>query len=194
MFIPCHLHLCAILKVCLPCFLSTAWSVSLNPKGGTYAATGGSGNVTIHSAEPETFGEQRTFLQSGRGKFGMRCSHVGISSASSLETWLMPYRVPMALALHYPLTVVRSSCLTLRQAPSHPRTHHMLWLFARCRGPLIRRFVSHAYIAHVAEPRRSFSSQLPRTSALSCTTCAQRHPAGRVLGRWPRFLGTPRGS
>ncbi|KAH9977596.1 WD repeat-containing protein 61 [Lactifluus volemus] len=52
-----------------------SWSVSLNPKGGTYAATGGSGNVTIHSAEPETFGEQRTILQSGRGKFGMRCSH-----------------------------------------------------------------------------------------------------------------------
>jgi len=25
---------------------STAWSVSLNPKGGTYASTGGSGNVT----------------------------------------------------------------------------------------------------------------------------------------------------
>jgi len=52
-----------------------SWSVSLNPKGGTYAATGGSGNVTIHSAEPETFGEQRTVLQSGRGKFGMRCTH-----------------------------------------------------------------------------------------------------------------------
>jgi len=52
-----------------------SWSVSLNPKGGTYAATGGSGNVTIHSAEPETFGEQRAILQSGRGKFGMRCRH-----------------------------------------------------------------------------------------------------------------------
>ncbi|KAI0000061.1 WD repeat-containing protein 61 [Russula vinacea] len=52
-----------------------SWSVSLNPKGGTYAATGGSGNVTIHSAEPETFGERRTTMSSGRGKFGMRCSH-----------------------------------------------------------------------------------------------------------------------
>jgi hypothetical protein len=58
--------------------LFTAWSVSLNPKGGTFAATGGSGNVTIHSAEAETFGEQRTTLQSGRGKFGMRCSHVSV--------------------------------------------------------------------------------------------------------------------
>ena len=65
-------------KVCLTFLLSIAWSVSLNPKGGTYAATGGSGNVTIHSAEPETFGEQRTVLQNGRGRFGMRCSHVGI--------------------------------------------------------------------------------------------------------------------
>ncbi|KAI0306990.1 WD repeat-containing protein 61 [Multifurca ochricompacta] len=40
-----------------------SWSVSLNPKGRTYAATGGD------------FGEQRGILQSGRGKFGMRCSH-----------------------------------------------------------------------------------------------------------------------
>jgi len=63
----------------LALFLSTAWSVSLNPKGSTYAATGGSGNVTIHSAEPETFGEQRTTLQSGRGKFGMQCSHVRVT-------------------------------------------------------------------------------------------------------------------
>ncbi|KAH9076988.1 WD repeat-containing protein 61 [Lactarius deliciosus] len=35
-----------------------SWSVSLNPRG-----------------KAETFGEQRTTLQSGRGKFGMRCSH-----------------------------------------------------------------------------------------------------------------------
>jgi WD repeat-containing protein 61 len=62
--------------LCLTFLLSIAWSVSLNPKGDTYAATGGSGNVTIHSAEPETFGELRTVLQSGRGKFGMRCNHV----------------------------------------------------------------------------------------------------------------------
>ncbi len=63
----------------------TAWSVSLNPKGGTYAATGGSGNVTVHSAEPESFGERRTTLPSGRGKFGMRCSHVGIVCASFFD-------------------------------------------------------------------------------------------------------------
>ncbi|KAJ3488517.1 hypothetical protein NLI96_g2788 [Meripilus lineatus] len=35
--------------------IEPAWSVSLHPKGGTYAATGGSGNITIHSAEPSSF-------------------------------------------------------------------------------------------------------------------------------------------
>ena len=55
----------------------TAWSVSLNPKGGTYASTGGSGNVTIHSAESASFGERRATLTSGRSKFGMFCKHVG---------------------------------------------------------------------------------------------------------------------
>jgi len=53
-----------------------AWSVSLNPKGGTYASTSGSGNVTIHSAEVGNFGERLTTLPSGRNKFGMRCKHV----------------------------------------------------------------------------------------------------------------------
>ncbi|KAH9943254.1 WD repeat-containing protein 61 [Epithele typhae] len=52
-----------------------SWSVSLNPKGGTYASTGGSGNVTIHSAETPTFGERRATLKSGRSKFGMFCKH-----------------------------------------------------------------------------------------------------------------------
>ncbi|KAI0646410.1 WD repeat-containing protein 61 [Trametes meyenii] len=52
-----------------------SWSVSLNPKGGTYASTGGSGNVTIHSAEAGSFGERRATLTSGRNKFGMYCKH-----------------------------------------------------------------------------------------------------------------------
>jgi WD40 repeat protein len=42
---------------------------------------------------------------------------------------------------------------------------------------------AHAYITHVADPRCSFSSQLLRTSALSCMTCVQRHLAGQALGR-----------
>ncbi|KAH9179507.1 WD repeat-containing protein 61 [Lactarius sanguifluus] len=62
-----------------------SWSVSLNPRGSTFAATGGSGNVTIHSAEAETFGEQRTTLQSGRGKFGMRVPD-GSRLALSIES------------------------------------------------------------------------------------------------------------
>jgi WD repeat-containing protein 61 len=55
-----------------------AWSVSLNPKGGIYASTGGSGNVTIHSAELDNFGERHATLTSGRNKFGMQCKHVRI--------------------------------------------------------------------------------------------------------------------
>jgi hypothetical protein len=54
----------------------TAWSISLNPKGGTYAATGSSGNITIHSADPSSFGQLKSTLSSGRSKFGMFCTHV----------------------------------------------------------------------------------------------------------------------
>ncbi|KAH9947193.1 WD repeat-containing protein 61 [Amylocystis lapponica] len=65
-----------------------SWSVSLNPKGQTYASTGGSGNVTIHSAERDTFGERRATLPSGRNKFGMYCKHSpdGTRVAMSSET------------------------------------------------------------------------------------------------------------
>ncbi len=119
----------------------TAWSVSLNPKGGTYAATGGSGNVTIHSAEPETFGERRTALPSGRGKFGMRCNHVGVVCASFFDKWLKPYRAPMALEWRYLLTVARFSYSILPRAPSLPHIPHMPWPSAPCHGPPTRRSV-----------------------------------------------------
>lgn len=52
-----------------------SWSVSLNPTGASYASTGSSGNVTIHSATPDSFGQKLATLSSGRSKFGMRCSH-----------------------------------------------------------------------------------------------------------------------
>ncbi|KAF8635361.1 hypothetical protein AX17_003930 [Amanita inopinata Kibby_2008] len=52
-----------------------SWSVSLNPKSETYASTGGSGNVNIHSAQVDNFGERLASLSSGRVKFGMYCSH-----------------------------------------------------------------------------------------------------------------------
>ncbi|TFK33187.1 WD repeat-containing protein 61 [Crucibulum laeve] len=54
-----------------------SWSISLNPRGDTYAASGGSGNVTIRSAQTETgnFGEVLSTLPSGRNKFGMFCTH-----------------------------------------------------------------------------------------------------------------------
>jgi hypothetical protein len=126
----------------------TAWSVSLNPKGGTYAATGGSGSVSIHSAEPETFGERRTVLPSGRGKFGMRCSHVGIVCASFFDKWLKPCRAPMVLEWHYLLTVARFSYSILPRAPSLPHIHHMPWLSAPCHGLPTRRSVP-AVTSHI---------------------------------------------
>ncbi|EPQ58826.1 WD40 repeat-like protein [Gloeophyllum trabeum ATCC 11539] len=65
-----------------------AWSVSLNPIGATYAATGGGGNVSIHSADPSSFGEPQAKLSSGRNKFGMFCKHSpdGARLALSSET------------------------------------------------------------------------------------------------------------
>ncbi|KZT70233.1 WD40 repeat-like protein [Daedalea quercina L-15889] len=65
-----------------------SWSVSLSPDGQTYASTGGSGNVTIHSAARGSFGERVTTLVSGRNKFGMFCKYSpdGKRVAMSSET------------------------------------------------------------------------------------------------------------
>ena len=52
--------------------------MSLHPNGESYAATGGSGNVTIHSTDKATFGEQKQKLESGRSKFGMFTTHVRV--------------------------------------------------------------------------------------------------------------------
>ena len=57
-------------------FLGLAWSVSLNPQGETYASTGTSGNIFIHSAQTSNFGERLSTLSSGQNKFGMFCAHV----------------------------------------------------------------------------------------------------------------------
>ena len=53
-----------------------AWSVSLHPQGETYASTGISGNVMIHSAQVDNFGLRLSTLTTGRQKFGMHCIHV----------------------------------------------------------------------------------------------------------------------
>ena len=50
--------------------------MSLNPQGETYASTGASGNVFIHSAQITNFGEKLSTLSPGRNKFGMFCTHV----------------------------------------------------------------------------------------------------------------------
>ncbi|KAL5507734.1 REC14 [Sanghuangporus vaninii] len=65
-----------------------AWSVSLHPTEETFAATGGTGNVTVHSASPSNFGEKLAKLESGRSKMGMCIKHSpdGTRIALSLET------------------------------------------------------------------------------------------------------------
>lgn len=57
-----------------------AWAVSLHPSAETYAATGASGNVTIHSAGPSNFGERIAKLESGRTRMGMSIAHVRLPS------------------------------------------------------------------------------------------------------------------
>jgi hypothetical protein len=61
-----------------------AWSVSLNPQRETYASTGISGNVFIHSAQIDNFGERLSTLSSGRNKFGMFCAHVRLYYPATL--------------------------------------------------------------------------------------------------------------
>ncbi|KIY73293.1 WD repeat-containing protein 61 [Cylindrobasidium torrendii FP15055 ss-10] len=53
--------------------IEPSWTVSLHPNGETYASSGASGNVTIHSAQPgEGFGRRLATLASGRSKFGLK--------------------------------------------------------------------------------------------------------------------------
>jgi len=52
-----------------------SWAVSLNPQGGTYAGTSGSGNINIYSASSDSFGVRQAVLSSGRNKHGMACKH-----------------------------------------------------------------------------------------------------------------------
>ncbi|KAF9545471.1 WD repeat-containing protein 61 [Agrocybe pediades] len=66
--------------------IEPSWSVSLNPLGGTYASTGSSGNVTIHSAQIDNFGERQATLPSGRNKFGMFCSYSPDGKRIALST------------------------------------------------------------------------------------------------------------
>ncbi|KAH7922060.1 WD40 repeat-like protein [Leucogyrophana mollusca] len=63
-----------------------SWSVSLNPKGGTYAGTSGSGNVNIYSANPDSFGSRQLVLSSGRNKHGMDCKYSPDGSRIALAT------------------------------------------------------------------------------------------------------------
>lgn len=55
--------------------IEPSWSVSLSPNCQTYASSGASGNVAIHSANSEIFGQRLSSLPSGRSKFGLHCTH-----------------------------------------------------------------------------------------------------------------------
>jgi WD repeat-containing protein 61 len=48
----------------------------MNPKGETYASTGGDGGVTIRSAAAADFGRAAHHLSPGKGRFGISVSHV----------------------------------------------------------------------------------------------------------------------
>lgn len=63
-------------RLCVAEQTPQAWAVSLNPKGGTYVGAGGSGNINIYSASPDSFGVRQAVLSSGRSKQGMACKHV----------------------------------------------------------------------------------------------------------------------
>ena len=67
-------------------YAEPAWSVSLSSTGTTYASTGGSGSVTIHSAHPsdsaakdgmeqDAFGTRLADIPTGRVKFGLLVDH-----------------------------------------------------------------------------------------------------------------------
>lgn len=62
---------------CSSTTLGSAWSVSIHPKGEKYAASSGSGNVNVYSANPDTFGARQAVLSSGKAKHGMDCKFVG---------------------------------------------------------------------------------------------------------------------
>jgi hypothetical protein len=76
--------------------LVVAWAVSLCADGKTYASTGASGAITVHSAEPlspeidgDTFGQRLAQIPTGRSKFGLYLDYNPVDStriAMSNET------------------------------------------------------------------------------------------------------------
>jgi WD repeat-containing protein 61 len=67
--------------------LDVAWAVSLCADGKTYASTGASGGITIHSATPsssseseDAFGTRLAHIPSGRSKFGLDLEYSPVDS------------------------------------------------------------------------------------------------------------------
>jgi hypothetical protein len=72
-----------------PVILDLAWAVSLCSDGKTYASTGGSGAVTLHSVEPsfsyngdggDAFGVRLAHIPTGRSKFGFYLDYSPVDS------------------------------------------------------------------------------------------------------------------
>jgi hypothetical protein len=106
----------------------SAWAVSLASDGKTYASTGGSGSVTIHSALPSSedmmdsdipsFGTRLTDLPTGRSKFGLFVDHSPVDDnkiATSSETGQVSLNVLRLIPESLKQTWARYSYLIQRQ-------------------------------------------------------------------------------
>lgn len=153
-----------------------AWSVSLNPTGGNYAATGGSGNVTIRSIQPDAFGDHLATLSTGRNKFGMYCLHVCVhlfqcqssSSFTGCDLMRLAFDHVRALMVHEwpcPQKVVKYTSSTSNPILSRRRIHLMQCQYARCLGLPIARFVPYLIIV-VIDLQSSSSSRTEYSPAV----------------------------
>ncbi|KIY50781.1 WD40 repeat-like protein [Fistulina hepatica ATCC 64428] len=67
--------------------IEPSWSVSLHPNRKTYASTGSSGYLTVHSAAPgPEFGKRLSVMHTGRNKFCMHCAHSPDGTRASLAS------------------------------------------------------------------------------------------------------------
>lgn len=98
-------------------FPPLVWTISIHPKGDTYASTGGDGGVSIHSASPVDFGSRRQhFPLSGRKKpFGMALKHVSGLYRCLLLAFLIFCRALMDQKLLWPQKQAKSTCSILSQ-------------------------------------------------------------------------------
>lgn len=137
----------------VPILCSAAWSVSLHPQGETYASTGSSGNVFIHSAQPNDFGQRISTLASGRQKFGMFCKHVGIHFKHNLISDSRHSRAQMVARQPCPRKLDKSTSLTQSRALCLQLSRLMQCLFDLWPGLLTPAYVP---ISSLSPPSAEF--------------------------------------